>query len=427
MATTSDQFLIDGKSFVTKCEGDSCNVVRTATGAPLTQEEKNEAGSYFNSTTNTIDMAKIYDLDFGPNYMNQLGASNEWMALSQTSAYKNAFKKATDKTGPNISFEESATNEELLKIMNPIGLNEDANGVSTKFDGDILRYPTKQSKESSYDYLQISSYENAPDKLGYQQDKKGNYSAAAMRDYDERLADSGGPVVGRVYLPMQPGLQEQTQVSWNQDQMNALEAAGANIAGGAVEGASKSAVDSATQAAEATGKAFGDITGSINKDDVSAYFAGKAIQKNILGRTAGKAVNPNLELLFSGPTLRTFAYSYRFTPRDPEEARMIKKIIRFFKKSMSPIRQKGRVFLQTPNVFKLKYIYGPRGGQHPYLNKIKMCALQSFDVQYTPDGSYMTYGDGSMTSYQVSMSFGELNPIYAEDYDEDTISDSMGY
>ena len=60
-----------------------------------------------------------------------------------------------------------------------------------------------------------------------------------------------------------------------------------------------------------------------------------------------------------------------------------------------------------------------------FLNKIKMCALQSFDVQYTPDGSYMTYEDGSMTSYQVSMSFGELNPIYQEDYDTDTRS--MGY
>ena len=90
----------------------------------------------------------------------------------------------------------------------------------------------------------------------------------------------------------------------------------------------------------------------------------------------------------------------------------------------SPKRGKNKIFLETPNIFKLKYIF-KSGGQHPFLNKIKMCALQSFDVQYTPDGSYMTYEDGSMTSYQVSMSFGELNPIYQEDYDTDTRS--MGY
>ena len=54
-----------------------------------------------------------------------------------------------------------------------------------------------------------------------------------------------------------------------------------------------------------------------------------------------------------------------------------------------------------------------------------MCSLQSFDVQYTPDGSYSTYDDGSMTSYQVSLQFGELNPIYANDYDAS--DNDMGY
>ena len=37
----------------------------------------------------------------------------------------------------------------------------------------------------------------------------------------------------------------------------------------------------------------------------------------------------------------------------------------------------------------------------------------------------MTYDDGSMTSYTVSMNFGELNPIYSIDIDES--SNDMGY
>ena len=86
-------------------------------------------------------------------------------------------------------------------------------------------------------------------------------------------------------------------------------------------------------------------------------------------------------------------------------------------RKMSP-KRKGKIFLESPNVFKLKYIF-KSGGQHPFLNKIKLCALTSFNVQYTPDGSYMTYDDGSMTSYNVSMSFGELNPIYEDEIDED--------
>ena len=136
-------------------------------------------------------------------------------------------------------------------------------------------------------------------------------------------------------------------------------------------------------------------------------------------------MNNNLELLFSGPQLRSFAYTYKFTPREEREATMVRNIIRFFKKNMSAKRDKsGDIFLKSPNVFRLKYMF-KEGGQHPFLNKIKLCALRSFDVQYTPDGSYMTYDDGSMTSYQVSLNFGELNPIFANDYDEST--NDMGY
>ena len=91
---------------------------------------------------------------------------------------------------------------------------------------------------------------------------------------------------------------------------------------------------------------------------------------------------------------------------------------------MAPQKSQKELFLKSPHVFKLKY-YFKNGQPHPFLNKIKTCALQNFTIQYAPDGSYMTYDDGSMTSYNVSMSFGELNPIYADDILED--SNDMGY
>ena len=51
------------------------------------------------------------------------------------------------------------------------------------------------------------------------------------------------------------------------------------------------------------------------------------------------------------------------------------------------------------------------------MNKFKPCACTSFTVNYTPDGSYMTYrNEPSMTSYQISMSFGEIEPIYSDEY-----------
>ena len=44
------------------------------------------------------------------------------------------------------------------------------------------------------------------------------------------------------------------------------------------------------------------------------------------------------------------------------------------------------------------------------MNKIKECALLSVAVNYTPEGNYATFDDGAMTSYELTLSFQELNP-----------------
>ena len=163
---------------------------------------------------------------------------------------------------------------------------------------------------------------------------------------------------------------------------------------------------------------------------IRAYFAGQAVGANLLGR-AGIVVNPNLELLFNGPKLRSFKYDFTFTPRDPREASEIREIIKVFKKTMAVKRVKGNLFLKPPDIYKIKYVFN--GGEfndekeHPFLNKIKPCALTSFNVNYAPDGSYMTYQNGSMTSYQVSMVFDELEPIYSDDQDSNTSTSTMGF
>ena len=39
-------------------------------------------------------------------------------------------------------------------------------------------------------------------------------------------------------------------------------------------------------------------------------------------KDTGQVINPNLELLFSGPNLRSFTFNFTLTPRDAEEARI---------------------------------------------------------------------------------------------------------
>jgi hypothetical protein len=40
-------------------------------------------------------------------------------------------------------------------------------------------------------------------------------------------------------------------------------------------------------------------------------------------------------------------------------------------------------------------------------------------VSYTPEGQYATFNDGAMVSYQITMQFQELEPIFNEDYTND--------
>ena len=96
---------------------------------------------------------------------------------------------------------------------------------------------------------------------------------------------------------------------------------------------------------------------------------------------------------------------------------------------MAPIRTKSRLFLKSPHTFSLSY-RNSTGEQHKYLNKFKECALQSLGLNYTPEGNYATYEDGVMTSYLLTMTYAELDPVFNDDYgngDEFGADPSIGF
>ena len=86
------------------------------------------------------------------------------------------------------------------------------------------------------------------------------------------------------------------------------------------------------------------------------------------------------------------------------------------------------LFLKAPHVFQIKY-HLAGGKDHPSLNRIKLCALQSCNVDYTPDGSYMTFNDpgATMTSYNLTLQFQELEPVTEKDYNDLNDINTIGY
>ena len=149
--------------------------------------------------------------------------------------------------------------------------------------------------------------------------------------------------------------------------------------------------------------------------------------QGLISRATGSVINPNMELLFEGVNLRSFAFDFDFAPRDEKESNVVKEIIRIFKISMAPKTGSNTagagLFISAPNIFLLKYKSGSQ--DHPYLNKFKPCALTSMGMNYTGSGSYATYADKTPVHMKLSLSFTELNPIYNEDYKPSDIG--VGY
>ena len=84
---------------------------------------------------------------------------------------------------------------------------------------------------------------------------------------------------------------------------------------------------------------------------------------------------------------------------------------------MSPKRgEEGAFFLNAPDIFELSYLH--KNMMHSSMNKFKTCALKSCTVNYAPEGTYATFPDGVMHSYLMTLGFTEIDPVFAEDYDE---------
>ena len=235
-----------------------------------------------------------------------------------------------------------------------------------------------------------------------------------------------------IILPIPQQVSDNISVAYAESSLNPLEAAGLNLAGEALRlGSGDVEVKVPTQA---------DISNAIFNNEVfdgsgitpgtrnalRSVFAGKALNTlganvsadSVLSRATGQILQSNLELLFSGVKLRTFPFIFDFTPRGPDEAEQVMNIIRALKQSAAPRRQGrgGPLFIGSPKMFQLQYISGNK--EHPFLNKFKLCALSDISINYTASGTYATYPDGTPVHIRMQLTFKEMNPIYAEDYEE---------
>ena len=269
--------------------------------------------------------------------------------------------------------------------------------------------------------------------VDYQKSGLGNAEGYGIGAASNRTKN----VLSTIFLPIQRGYGDTLACNWGEGEINPLTAMAASISYSTIMTAAETGDIGAAAANFGQGLKQGANTilgGEGNaelKQMAAAYFAAQAVgMQGFLSRTAGAAINNNLELLFQGPTLRSFNFQFRLTPRSKNESIAIRRIIKTFKINMVPEASQSNLFLNAPRVFDIQYMTTVGGGTrlHPFMNKFKRCALRDFSVNYSPDGQYMTYSDGGMTAYELSMTFAELDPVLANDYEGvDSEAEGMGF
>ena len=306
-----------------------------------------------------------------------------------------------------------APGDNIKKLAN--ATEESSEGTRTQFP--TLVHPTGLGK-SKQDVIRFDMMEYMPQDFINASSGQLGFSNAGRSDFRSRS-------IGSVTLPIPSGISDQNQADWGSQSMTAMDIFKADMAVSTLNAAANNT--GAGKAFADTGKSYLDFLrgqgDAVNKAVVNSFAAAAAgvEGQQLLARTTGMVMNPNMELLFKGPTLRPFSFKFTLAPRDETEAKTIVSIIRFFKQGMAPIRSKSNLFLKTPHTFQLRYLH--RGetedggtGLHFKLNAFKECALQSFGVNYTPTGNYATYQDGTMVSYEITMGFSELEPVFNDDY-----------
>ena len=240
--------------------------------------------------------------------------------------------------------------------------------------------------------------------------------------------------MGTVLLPIPGGIQDRNAVNYQDDSMNSLAGAGAGALSTFMQDSGEVLSNFLT-----TGKFEAGNTGANLKEALSdtglngervtelitksltgralSIFGGNVSLQNLVARSQGQIFNPNMELLFNSPSLRNFNFSFKMTPRSADEGEEIKTIIRFFKRGMAPKADEKGLYLNTPNVFELRYRQG--NGEHKFLHRFKQCFMTDISVNYTGEGVYATYNNGTPVSMIMNLSFKEVAPIYDIDYDSE--------
>ena len=366
---------------------------------------------------------------------------------SEKASYSNFQKKKYDNQQYQETEQQKAfADQEEERFYSYAGYN------NPKYLGsDILKYP--QDMDVNQDHFKIMRYNYQRKDVNASKPRRNETQVETLSDgtqVERTVSVAGDSVVGSklmgsVLLPM-PKVTDVNGVEWGKSELtiSGLAAIGAVdklTGGGRLAGKSEAEKQNDQNIKGELEKLRGiNPSGSSAKNFASATYtqivsklAGFAFGTDLdadtyLARSGGRVLNPNAEMLFQGPVIRDFSFSFLMIARSQKEGDEIRKIIRFLKLGMAP-KFRNTTYLKNPDIFMLQYKSGK--GENDVLNTVNRfnpggLALTTMAVDYAPNGYWSAYTDSQPVAVKMDLSFTELRPIYEQDQLE-TPADSVGY
>jgi hypothetical protein len=165
------------------------------------------------------------------------------------------------------------------------------------------------------------------------------------------------------------------------------------VSGGLIE--SLGALNPLGEQGAAAFAAFAKLPGAFGSVDV----------QSALSASSKTSLNPFKEVVFESVDFRSFAFKYKFLPKNKAESEAVRNIIKLFKFHMHPEMSEGKLFFIYPSEFQITYYF--QNQQNNYFHKMAPCALESMEVSYGGE-QFSSFDDGNPTEVNMTLTFREL-------------------
>ena len=368
---------------------------------------------------------------------------------------------ASELNSEYVKNSKSNTNEQFIEEENTDTVVENAT-VKDNYGGasEIMSYPLDLNpnqdhfKITKYNYQRRDINASKPKMTEIKTEKyKKESTSRRSKGYgttEKKVNVAGDSVIGSdlmgsILLPM-PKATDVNGVEWGKSELTISGLAavgltdkltgGGRLAGNSAEEAQNDAeIKKQIQANRglnpdgSSAKQFGSALYAQTISKIAGFAFGTDLDVDTyLARSGGRVLNPNAEMLFQGPVIRDFNFSFLMIARSKREGDEIRKIIRFLKLGMAP-KFRSTTYLKNPDIFTLHYKNGT--SDDDILNTVNRfnpggLALTTMAVDYAPNGYWSAYKDSQPVAVKMDLSFTELRPIYEQDQ-LSTPEDSVGY